>query len=91
MPGPGRNLFSVKQAARNGIVLIFYMNTPKLETDIFTISLQELGHDLHFFSLNFDDGSDRPEQAMKAATSANLWHRLLGAPKSQEPESPKGP
>ena len=78
VPGLGRNLFSVKQAARNGIVSIFDMNTPRLETDNFTIPLQELGYDLYYFSLYFNDGIDRPELAMHAATGANLWHRRLG-------------
>ena len=30
VPGLGRNLFSVKQAARNGVVSIFDMTNPKL-------------------------------------------------------------
>ena len=39
VPGLGRDLLSVKQAACNGVVFIFDMNTPRLETDKFTIPL----------------------------------------------------
>ena len=42
VPGLGRNLFSAKQATRNGVVSIFEMNNPGLETNNFTVPLQEL-------------------------------------------------
>ena len=78
MPGLGRNLFSVKQAARNGVVSIFDMTNPRLGTHNHTFPLQELGHDLYSFSLDFTGGGNGPELAMQAAANANLWHRRLG-------------
>ena len=52
VPGLGRNLFSVKQAARNGVVCMFDMTNPRLETHNHTFPLQDLGHDLYYFSLD---------------------------------------
>ena len=54
-----------------------YTNTPRLETDNFTIPLQELGCVLCSISLDSNNGSDRSELAMQAATSANVWDRRL--------------
>ena len=51
VPGLGCNLFSVKQAARNGVVSIFDMTNPRLETHNHALPPQELGHNLDFFSL----------------------------------------
>ena len=45
-PGLGRIRFSVKQAARNGVVCMFDMTNPRLETHNHTFPLQDLGHDL---------------------------------------------
>ena len=78
VPGLGRNLFSVKQAARNGVVSIFDMTNPKLETHANTFPLQELGHDLYYLSLNLAGGGIGPELAMQAEANGNLWHRRLG-------------
>ena len=74
----GRNLLSVKQAARNDVVSIFNMTSPRLETHNQTFPLQELGHDLYYFSLDLAGGGNGPELAMQAAANANLWHRRLG-------------
>ena len=75
VPGLGRNLFSVKQAVRNGVVSIFDMNNPRLEANILTFPLQAVGHDLYYFSLDLTRGGNGPELAMQAAANANLWHR----------------
>ena len=45
VPGLGRNLFSVKQAARNGVVSISDMTNLRLEMHNHIFPLQELGHD----------------------------------------------
>ena len=71
-PGLGRNLFSVKQAARNGALSIFDMTNPRLETHNHTFPLQELRHDLYYFSLDNASGGSGPELAMQAAGNANL-------------------
>ena len=47
--GLGWNIFSVKQASRNGIVSIFDKHNPRLEANNFTLPLQELENDLYFF------------------------------------------
>ena len=39
VPGLGRNLFSVKQASRNGVVSIFDKYNPRLEANNFTLPL----------------------------------------------------
>ena len=74
VPGLGRNLFSVKQAARTGVVSIFDMNNPRLEAKKLTFLLQALGRNLSF-SLDLTHAGNGPEPAMQAAANANLWHR----------------
>ena len=73
--GLGRSFLLVKQAVRS--VSIFEMNTPRLETDTFTIPLQERGYNLYYFTLDLNNESHRPELAIQTATSANLWHQRL--------------
>ena len=72
VPGLGRNLFSVKQTARNGVVSIFDVTNPRLEAHNHTFPLQELGHDIYYFSLDLAGGGNGPELAMQAAANANL-------------------
>ena len=45
VPDLGRNLFSIKQASRNGLVSIFDKYNPRLEANNFTLLLQELVKD----------------------------------------------
>ena len=78
VPGLGRNLFSFKQASRNGVVSILDKYNPRLEANNFTLPLQELKNDLYFFSLDLLSGSSAPELAMQAAATATLWHRRMG-------------
>ena len=78
VPGLGCNLFSVKQASRNGVVSIFDKYNPKLEANNFTLPLQELENDLYFFSVDLVSGSSAPELAMQAAATATLWRRRMG-------------
>ena len=49
VPRLGRNLSSVKQAARNGVVSILDMNNLRLQANKFAFPLQEMGHDLCTF------------------------------------------
>ena len=78
VPGLGRNLFSVKQASRNGVISIFDKYNPRLEANNFTLPLQKLENDLYFFSLDLVSGSSAPELATQAAATATLWHRRMG-------------
>ncbi|CAM9790762.1 unnamed protein product, partial [Sphacelaria rigidula] len=78
VPGLGRNLFSVKQATRNGVVSIFDINNPRLETNNFTVPLQELESDLYFFSLELSSRNNASGLALQAADAATLWHRRMG-------------
>lgn len=57
MPGLGRNLLLVNQAARNGVVPISGMDNPTLEANNFTRPLQGLGYDLYYLWLDRTDGS----------------------------------
>ena len=77
VPGLGCNLFSVKQAPRNGVLSIFDTYNPRLEANNFTLPPQELENDLYFFSLDFVSGSSAPELAMQAAATATPWHRRM--------------
>ena len=74
VPGLGRNLFSVKQAARNDIVSIFDMDDPRLEANNFNPPLQELGYDLYSFSLDLSNKICAAELAMQATAKATLSH-----------------
>ena len=47
VPGFRRNLFSVKQASRNGVVSIFDKPNPRLEAKNLTLPLQELENNLY--------------------------------------------
>ena len=78
VPVQERNLFSVKQAARYGVVSTFDMNNPRLEANKLTFPPQALRHNLYSFSLGITHGYNGPEQAMQAAANANLRHRRLG-------------
>ena len=59
--GLGRNLFSVKQAARNGVASIFDMDIPPLETKYFTLRSRALERPLVFHA--------RPHGRERCATS----------------------
>ena len=72
VPGLGRNLLSVKEAPRNGVVPIYDQHNPRLEANNFTLPLQELENDLYFFSLDLVSGSSAPELVMQPATTATL-------------------
>ena len=48
--GLGQNMFSVKQATRNGVVSTFSIDTSRLEANTFSLPLQELGGNLYSFS-----------------------------------------
>lgn len=76
VPGLGGNLFSVKQAARNGVVCIFGITNPSLEKKNHTLPLQELGYDLCLLLLCLAGGGNG--LAMLASANANLGHRRLG-------------
>ena len=79
VPGIGRNLFSVKSAAKNGVVSIFYFDTPRLNLSGITVPLRPEDDDL--YSLVFDSSahSHRDKKlAMNAMMNAQLWHRRRG-------------
>ena len=63
VPGLGRSLFFVKQAARSGVFSIFDMTNPRLKTHSHTFPLQEVGHDLYYFSPDLAGGGNGPELA----------------------------
>ena len=77
VPGLGRNVFSVKQASRNGVVSIFDKYNPRLEANNFTLPLQELENDLYFVSLGLISERSAPELAKQAVATATLWHRRM--------------
>ena len=84
VPGLDRSLFSVMQAARNGVVFIFDMEKPMLEANNFTLPLQELGCDIYSFSLHFIDKSGAPELTMQDGKSHSVA-LATGVPQPQEP------
>ena len=79
VPGIGRNLFSVKSAAKKGVVSIFDFDNPRLELSGTTALLRAKDYDL--YSLVFDlkaNSHGGKELAINAMTNAQLWHRRLG-------------
>ena len=68
----------MKQPARNGVECIFDINNLRLEANILTFPIQEVGHDLYSISLDLTRGGNEPELAMQAVANANLWHRRPG-------------
>ena len=72
VPGLGRNLVSVNQASRNGVVSTFDKYNPRLEANNFTFPLKEIENDLYFFSLDLVCWRSAPELAMQAAATATL-------------------
>ena len=85
VPGLGRNLFSVKQAARNCLVSIFGMTNPKLETHNHTFPPKELGS--YSFSLDVAGGGNGPELGIKAAANATL--PVVSATRASQPQELK--
>ena len=83
MPGLGRNLFSVKQASRKGVVSIFDKYNPRLEANNFTLPLQELENDLYFFSLDLCQWEQR---AGARNASGGYRHPLASADGAPQPE-----
>ena len=77
MPGLGSKLFSVKHAARIGVVSMFDRNNPSLAASKLTFPLQAVGHDIYSSSLDLTRGGNVPKLAMQTAANANLWHRRL--------------
>ena len=65
VPGLGRNLFSIKQASRNGVASIFDKYNPRLEANNFTLPLQELENDLYFFGWTLSVGAARRSSQYK--------------------------
>ena len=89
VPGLGRNLFSVKQASRNGVVSIFDKYNPRLEANNFTLPLQELENDLFFFVV----GPCQWEQRAGARNASGGYRHPLasadGAPQPEESGPPE--
>ena len=79
MPGIGRNIFSVKTAARKGIVFIFDVNKPRQEAGGITVPLRGENDDLYSSKLDLSaDGYAGKELSMSAVINAQVWHRRLG-------------
>ena len=77
VPSLSQNLFSVKQAARNGVTHMLDIDNPRLEANNFTLLLQELGCGLYSFSLDLTDKICTQELVMQATAKATRWHRRL--------------
>ena len=79
VPTIGRNLFSVKTATRNGIVLIFDRENPRLEAFGVTLPLSGEQDNLHTFVHDLGaDSYGATKLATNAMSNAELWHRRLG-------------
>ena len=79
MSGIGRNFFSVKTAARKGIVSIFDVNKPRLEAGDITVPLRGEDDDIYSFKLDLSaDGYAGKELAMNAVANVQVWHWRLG-------------
>ena len=79
VPGIECNIFSLKTAARKGIVSIFDVNKPRLEAWDITVPFRGENDDLYSFKLHLSaDGYAGKELAINAVTNAQVWHRRLG-------------
>ena len=83
VPGLGRNLFSVKQASRNGVVSIFDKRNPRLEANNFTLPLQEFENDLYLF---FVGPCQWEQRAGARNVSGGYRHPLASADGAPQPE-----
>ena len=83
VPGLGRNLFSVKQASRNGVVSIFNQHNPRLDPNDFTLPLQELENDLYFV---FVGPCEWKQRAGARNASGDYRHPLASADGAPQPE-----
>ena len=78
VPGLGRNLFSVPQAALQGAITTFAADASRIETDSFVLPFKQVGgtRDLYWFNLELDT-PDLVLQATRIHTADN-WHRCMG-------------
>ena len=78
VPGLGRNLFSVPQAALQGVITTFTADASRIETDSFVVPLEQVGgtRDLYLFDLELDT----PGLVLQATRihTADNWHRRMG-------------
>ena len=86
VPGIGRNLFSVKTAARTGIVSIFDVNNPRLEAAEITVPLRGEDNSLYSFKLDLSvDGYAGKELVMNAILIAPSVAPTVGSPQQAQP------
>ena len=79
VPGIERKLFSVMQAAKWSIVIIFDYENPRLEGFHVTVPLRSESGDFYSFVLDSrEDGYGTKELAINAVANAQVWRWRLG-------------
>lgn len=76
VPDIGRNLFSVPSATEQGATTIFALEESRIETNDFTIPLQQVGGRRDLYTFNIELGG--VDLALHAEVNADQWHRRMG-------------
>lgn len=84
----GQNLFPVKQAARNGVVPTFSMDTSRLQASTFSLPLQELGSNLYSFLLDLTHANATELVMQTRSDAAQPYGTETTKSQSQEPGRP---
>ena len=76
VPDIGRSLFSVPSATAQEATTIFALEESRIETNDFTIPLQQVGGSRDLYVFNVELGE--VDLALHAKVNADQWHRRLG-------------
>ena len=76
VPGIGRSLFSVPSATEQGATTIFALEESRIETNDFTIPLQQAGRRRDLYTFNIELGG--VDLALHAEIDADQWHLRMG-------------
>ena len=75
VPGIGRNRFSVPSGTDQGATTILALKESRIETNDFTIPLQQVGGHRDLYTFNIDPGG--VDLALHAEVNADQWHRRM--------------
>ena len=74
--GLGKKLFSIPEATSEGVVTVFALDGSRIETNGFSLPLQQVAGTRDPFLFNLEESV--PNVASPAKADADTWHRLMG-------------
>ena len=74
--GLGKKLFSIPEATSEGVVTVFALDGSRIETNGFSIPLQQVAGTRDPFLFNLEENV--PNVASPAKADADTWHRRMG-------------